>query len=136
MIKYTYRNEMENKLIKDFPFMIFNNECFPMEWGDGWLELFYNMCFELKEELDKYDYTNEFHWLQLKEKFGSARCYYNSCPTESKVEEIIDKFESNSQYVCELCGNKGEIREDIGWMTCLCDKDYNIIKEKYGKNSI
>lgn len=103
--------------------------CFPMEWGDGWLVRFYDMCIEINKELKKYS-IDDFQWLQLKEKFGSARCYYGGVPKNSNIENIIDDFEKSTEYICEICGGKGEVRNDMGWLRCLCDKHYEETKLK------
>ena len=36
-----------------------------------------------------------------------------------------------SYELCEICGEKGELRRDIGWYLTLCEKHYN---EKHKSN--
>ena len=120
-----YREEMEKKLSEDFWFMQEDDGCFPMEWGNGWLAEFYELCRQLQTEV-----SDDFKWSQLKEKFGTARCYYwgNITPYG---EQLIADFENNiSAHICENCGEEGTLRND-GWMMCLCDRCYKESQENY-----
>jgi hypothetical protein len=37
-----------------------------------------------------------------------------------KIENLIDKAEEKSYKTCEICGNKGVVRENGGWLMTLC----------------
>lgn len=125
-----YRIEMQEKLAKDFWFMnykkpeLWDNDfnwaqnCFSMEWGNGWLDSFYNLCRQLLTEV-----KSDFQWMQLKEKFGTAHCYYMGTITPYG-KELIQQFEIDTKSICENCGDEGILRTD-GWYICLCDKCYN-----------
>ena len=63
---------------------------------------------------------------QVKEKFGGLRFYINA--GSDKIYERITLAENQSYEICEVCGEKGELRKNIGWYTTLCDGHYN---EKY-----
>ena len=131
-----YRLEMQEKLAKDFWFMNYRTpdpwdenfnwakNCFTMEWGNGWLDSFYNLCRQLLVEV-----KSDFHWIQLKEKFGGARCYYVGTVTPYG-EELIRQFEVDMESVCEYCGKPGELRTK-GWWIALCDECYK--KRKNGR---
>ena len=128
-----YRQMMEAQLAKDFWFMCEDNKrpdyldrhneaewskiCFPMEWGNGWLASFYNLCRQLLVEV-----KSDFQWAQLKEKFGGARCYYSGTVTPYG-EELIRQFEVDMESVCEICGEPATLRTK-GWWKALCDKCY------------
>jgi hypothetical protein len=56
---------------------------------------------------------------QVKEKFGGLRFYVWSAPSE--IYDIIDKYETQSQYICEECGRAGKIHKIGGWYSCVCD---------------
>jgi len=60
--------------------------------------------------------------LQVKEKFGGLRFYigYGS----KRTFDLIDKAEHDSYTICEVCGEPGKLREDLGWILTLCDKHY------------
>lgn len=65
---------------------------------------------------------------QVKEKFGGLRFYINSGSDE--IFKRISEAENQSYETCEVCGEKGEIRNDIGWYTTLCDEHYTQKKNK------
>ena len=135
-----YREMMEAKLAKDFWFMCQNNErpnyferhddkawaeiCFPMEWGNGWLESFYDLCRQLLTEV-----KSDFQWAQLKEKFGGARCYYDGTITPYGAE-LIHNFEYDMESVCEFCGKPGKLYTD-GWYISLCPECYEKNQRSY-----
>lgn len=60
--------------------------------------------------------------LQCKEKFGGLRFYINGGSTE--IYNRIGDAEIESTHTCEVCGERGEIRYDLGWARCLCDAEY------------
>lgn len=122
-----YRIAMEAELARDFWFMClripdayevdfdWNDICINMEWGNGWLREFYNLCSNIVTEV-----KSDFHWVQLKEKFGRACCYYTGSITPYGAE-LIREFEKETAEICEHCGEFGKIRTG-GWQMCLCDK--------------
>lgn len=57
--------------------------------------------------------------VQVKEKFGSLRFYYNG--GDSKIDGMVRMAESISINTCEVCGNKGKLRRG-GWIRALCDE--------------
>ena len=84
--------------------------------GDGWLQLIHDLIEELLAAgWDK-------HILQIKEKFGGLRFYIGSGSEE--IHDIISKYEHLSYETCEVCGETGRIRNDLGWIPTLCDKHY------------
>ena len=135
-----YREMMEAQLAKDFWFMCEDNKrpsyfeqdddkawaavCFPMEWGNGWLYSFFDLCRELLTEV-----KSDFQWAQLKEKFGGARCYYSGTVTPYG-EELIRQFEVDMESTCEVCGKPAKLRTD-GWWMALCDECYKKSQEGY-----
>lgn len=60
---------------------------------------------------------------QVKEKFGGLRFYINAGSDE--IFNRITKAEKDSYDICEMCGEKGEIRRDLGWHLTLCDNHYS-----------
>jgi len=65
--------------------------------------------------------------LPSKEKFGGLRFYINEGSDE--IFNRITKAENDSYEICERCGEKGEIRRDIGWYLTLCNKHYKERKD-------
>ncbi len=58
--------------------------------------------------------------VQVKEKFGSLRIYFE--PNEQAYEELLDELASESLTICEVCGNPGRLRTDRYWQRTLCDE--------------
>jgi hypothetical protein len=88
--------------------------------GVGWYPLIKNLITDLIElGWDK-------QTCQVKEKFGGLRFYINAGSDE--IYKRISLVESQSYEICEVCGEKGELRKNIGWYTTLCNEHYN---EKY-----
>lgn len=67
--------------------------------------------------------------VQIKEKFGGLRFYIQNGSNE--MYKRIVEAENQSYETCETCGEKGEIRRDIGWWMTLCETHYNEKKLKY-----
>lgn len=101
---------LENGVLRDKP-RITSRHYFTV--GDGWLHLIINLI----EELIAAGWDREV--VQVKEKFGGLRFYTNSAPEGGY--DIINKYEALSQETCEICGEKGKLR-DTGWMRTLCDE--------------
>jgi len=123
-------NEENTKiLLKDFPKLYKQyyddkmNTC--MCWGfdclDGWFDLIY----DLSQKLEIVSPTTEA--TQVKEKFGGLRFYHNGVTEEGY--KLIQNAEAKSYHICEICGNKGVVREDLGWVRTLCLKHYKEYKD-------
>jgi hypothetical protein len=84
--------------------------------GVGWYPLIKDLIIDLIElGWDK-------QTCQVKEKFGGLRFYIKGASNE--VHKRISQAENLSYETCEKCGEKGELRTNIGWHTILCDKHY------------
>ena len=128
-----YITEMEENLAYDFWFMNTNlynrwdedfswdKNCFPIEFGPGWLRSFYNLCKNLLTEV-----KSDFQFTQLKEKWGYANVYYSGGITQYG-QQLIEQFEEESKEICENCGKPGKIYYD-GWVKCLCPECYEQCK--------
>lgn len=82
---------------------------------------------ELIDDLIKLGWDKQV--TQVKEKFGGLRFYING-GSDEMYNRIMDA-ERLSCEICEICGEKGELRTDIGWYLTLCEKHYN---EKHKSN--
>lgn len=68
----------------------------------GWFNLFLQMCEDIREPLERCGQIDEFAFFQVKEKYGSMRCYVGG--TTEEVMNIIEKYEFLSYQVCCVCG--------------------------------
>jgi hypothetical protein len=57
--------------------------------------------------------------VQIKEKFGSLRFYYDG--GNQFCRGVISLAEEMSACICEVCGDFGKMRKG-GWIRTLCDK--------------
>ena len=72
-----------------------------------------------------YDEFPESKVVQVKEKYGSLRCYLTS--GTDKMFELISEAEEQSYTICETCGNAGQLMatdndHPCGWLKTLCFK--------------
>ena len=80
--------ELELRLVKEFPsfFRDYGGDphktCMAcgIEHGDGWFELFLKLNTYISEHINglAVEKRPDFHWLEAKEKFVTARWYYNN----------------------------------------------------------
>lgn len=127
--------------------------------GNGWdwiIELFYNRIsitqgHYLKLKSGKYAQLNpsfSCDILQVKEKFGSLRIYFQIdkvelpsefdqewyddqfCKFKSELSGYLDALESVSARTCEISGQRGSSRSINGWCRTLSDEEYAKITSK------
>jgi len=89
--------------------------------GDGWTDLIIE-CHRKLIILDP-----EYRILQIKEKFGSLRYYFDTDVKEPAVKEAMYRYvkyaENSSKIVCEKCGGASEIkRTKTGWLKAYCNE--------------
>ena len=101
------------------------DECYNFTWlddmPDGWRVAFgEQLCEELQEELERVNFVDQYHIVQVKEKYGGLRWYTGGIPRDSKLYDIADKYESISYNICIRCG-KPATWETTGWIMPVCD---------------
>lgn len=124
---------MTNKeLIERYPFLKPHCDDYDYSWTeldfmpDGWRKAFGEMmCEELREELVKYDFLDEYSIAEIKEKWGGLKWYDNGYPPESRIGDIIGKYETLSKNICIHCGKPDVAMTGNGWILPLCEDCYN-----------
>ena len=128
---------------------------FGCECGDGWFEPLKKMTQKLAEinKIAK-NYNFEFYCEQLKEKYGTLHCYWNSRAIDLSIKtdyhaqwdilsdivsDIINKAEKDCNHVCEFCGADGGYRnENIfqthGYISFICRKCAKEMHEREAKH--
>lgn len=127
-----------------FPYQ-FSDPYASFEFYRGWMPLVAGLCIEIDALLG--DQREQFHWRQMKEKFGSARLYYaldgkailigdihlpagpqilRIQPTEpselfNQVDALVRAAEEASKHTCMVCGAVAETRSYAGYWQTLCD---------------
>jgi hypothetical protein len=104
---------LENGFFTDRPPI---TNCGFFDVDSGW----YPLIKDLIEDLIKLGWDKQV--CQVKEKFGGLRFYINSGSNE--IFARITLAENKSHEICETCGEKGEMRTDLGWYRTLCNKHY------------
>jgi hypothetical protein len=114
------------KLRARYPYQ-FAGEQISMSYSRGWFHLFSQLCADIDHALG--DDKRGFHWTQVKEKFGSARLYFQMTPGVSSDESDLmqrllslkNEAEAASQRTCVACGQPGRVYPDMGWMLAVCE---------------
>lgn len=118
------KQELINQLRTKYPSIL--SKPITMECRDGWYSLLDHL-FGVLEGQAKYPDANifdEMYVSQLKEKFGTLRCYMSL--HDPTMEGAISLAESLSATICEVCGSHhGQLYSIGNWMQTLCPDDYN-----------
>jgi hypothetical protein len=136
--------ELQNKLFEKYP-KIFRQKdldmkqtlmCWGMECGDGWYNIIDVLCCQVQNHLkhnlkkDQDSAAVNVEAVQVKEKYGGLRFYYNG--GDEFIEGLVWMAEAISEQTCEECGKPGEERGG-GWIHTLCDschKNWDKIRSK------
>ena len=131
------KEELDKALCEKYP-KIFADRYKPMtetcmSWGfdigDGWYQIIDILCRQIQHHVDwkqaqkdKYkrgDGCPQVVAVQVKEKFGTLRFYCTGC--SDKIHKLINKAEEESGFICEDCGERGEVRGRF-WLMCRCNR--------------
>ena len=139
VIRYPFllpHNRWTGQVDKDYDYTYAELDAMPEGWRIAFAE---QMLEELREELSKFNYLNEYRILQIKEKYGSLCWYDGGVPSESKIYDIICKYEQLSERTCIVCGAPAT-KISLGWISPYCDDcatkfkgHYKSIEEYFGK---
>ena len=124
--RYDWRGE----IIEDYDYTSTYLDDIPVGWKIAFGEM---MCEEIKQELVRCNYLDEFRIIQAKEKFGQARIYTNGEPIDCKVQEIIDKYSVLSENICIICGKPDVPITNNGWISPYCKKCFTAPTDWYKK---
>lgn len=109
------RNVFTDKISDEYDYSYIRGD---YELPRGWHKLFIQMCKDIRQPLIDAEYLDKFRFSQIKEKYGTMRCYTFGAP--KAVQDIIDKYTYISEYVCENCGKPATVRTS-GWISSYCD---------------
>lgn len=95
-----------------------------LDMYEGWTPILAQACAEIDAILG--EQKQGFHFSQLKEKYGSARYYFEAAMMNSealqRIEALLDQAERATETACMLCGRPATIENFEGWFLCLCEK--------------
>lgn len=94
----------------------------------GWFPSFAKLCTDIDSLLG--ENKQGFHWIQLKEKFGTARYRWGLArkPIAAKslisasIRKLVDAAESETQDTCIYCGKPGTIQNFQGYLLVECEE--------------
>jgi hypothetical protein len=90
------------------------------ECGVGWGVLLRDLSTEL-EKIARTMQENPFAIVQVKEKFGALRVYFDRPKPESVWDLVSDAYEQ-SRVTCELCGKPGTLTGARPRIRVLCSQ--------------
>jgi hypothetical protein len=96
---------------------------------DGWAGLVLELFKDINASLTL-EQRAVFQVLQIKEKFGSLRFYYN--PHTAAVDALVAAATEASMLICQRCGARGKLGEIHGWWATLCDDCHASCAEERG----
>ncbi len=114
------------KLITAFPKLYKENKV--ISCGDGWFQILWELSRKIEKEIERIEKQLILADIEgqrlpfmtdVKEKYGTLR-FYMSCETET-ITEAINAAEDLTKITCEICGQKGMIREGR-WIKVRCDQ--------------
>ena len=142
------RSEEENKeYCQKYPFLIWHGDplypgykdenidyrySWEDELPDGWRMAFCPQIWdELKEILIEGNYLNEFRFMQIKEKYGTLRLYYNDFPKSigKQLADWEDKYYCLSEQHCIYCGKPVKYMTPC-YITYICEDCKNQMNEQ------
>lgn len=124
------RYDWSGEIIEDYDYTSTYLDDIPIGWKIAFGEM---MCEEIKQELIRCNYLDEFRIIQAKEKFGGLRIYTNGEPIGCKVQEIIDKYSTLSENICIICGKPDVPITNNGWISPYCKKCFTTPNDWYKK---
>ena len=122
-------------MLEKFPLM-FTGRWGGFDIGPGWWPIIESLCRNIQGHIDNRERTREVLLknnphnfsipdavpqvvvVQIKEKFGGLRFYYNG--GDDTISGMVRMAESWAGNTCETCGHPGEIRMGR-WIRTLCD---------------
>lgn len=123
------RNVRTDELDKDYDYSYTLLDCVP----DGWMDLFLQMCEDLKKQLIEDNFLENFRFTQIKEKWGKLQLHNSSC--SRKAYRILDNYTYISQFVCYKCGKPAKLYDILHYTLPYCKDCLREQKKKVAKRS-
>jgi hypothetical protein len=114
------------KLKAMYPYM-FDKKNIGLSFAHGWIDLIAGVCSEIDTRLG--EDKRGFHWIQIKEKFGSLRLHCGYGRNKRSVEldqlkhrigQLLIETQDKSDTMCITCGRPGKIDKTGGYLLVLC----------------
>ena len=119
-MKVTLKMSKVSTLVTDFP-QLFAEHLIEVYCEDGWYSPLLAMCQTIESYIKRKGDVG-FKIVQIKEKFGTLRVYFDD--GDDYCKGVVDMTESLCEQTCEFCGSQGELRAGRWWKT-TCDQHNN-----------
>ena len=119
-------------LIRRYPYQ-FERAIGNLAFHKGWFDILVQLCADIDAVLR--ENRHGFRWLQIKEKFGSARLDYRMDFFEkdaqdrsdeehriyAAISQLVHAAETQTAQRCIVCGSPGSLNRDSCYLLTLCD---------------
>ena len=123
-----------NDLKAAFPYQ-FTERTYELGLTHGWFSNFVTLCRDVDQLLkDLGQGTQDFTWLQIKEKMGTARNHFTLIPAFEELEDYPEKrvithaivkltgpASTATVKICACCGEPGSLDSHEGCYLTLCE---------------
>ncbi len=110
-----------------YPYQFDNPKSLGVSFARGWFNGFADLCAQIDEILG--ESKRGFVWAQAKEKYGSARYHFDIFGRTGKnvvvarqIQALVLEAASRTAKQCIVCGEPDEMRNEGGYVLCLCDE--------------
>jgi len=100
---------------------------------EGW----YQLVLDCDKELTQID--PGYQIVQIKQKFGGLRYYFESSPllgTRKAMDDVVAKYEAVAAVTCEATGNPGVLMKSAGGWVKTLDPEYASSASHYGTYAV
>lgn len=109
-------------LKKRFDYM-FVGPTISLEFCKGWFPIVAGLCLEIDRVLG--EHRPSFHWVQIKEKFGTLRLHFDlegaPEPLRKSLQGLLSQAGQESARCCMVCGEPARLSYQGGWMVTVCE---------------
>jgi hypothetical protein len=116
-------NLIERFLADQYHTLLFSKDfsegaIFDFECNDGWANLI-EATLRLTQQHSELK-ALDVKVTQAKEKFGQLRIYHSG--SDEDIGSVFEIAQLASGFICELCGNPGEVTSLKGWLLARCGR--------------
>jgi len=106
----------------------FYGKLYYFECQDGWGDILKNLADRILGYQNSGRQNTSVTAAQVKEKYGRLVVYTNG--HDDQIDAFIKEAQESSWSTCEHCGKLAELRRIGGYLTTLCNDDYNAWQER------
>lgn len=93
----------------------------PEDLPIGWEKLCLSLNNDIRQLIEDGTVEN-FYLVQLKEKYGEMRLYFDADKGYEELNRLIDDYSHVSFHTCARCGAFPATKCSTGWILPLCEK--------------